>query len=207
MFIQSTLLSFRHPVSRTACVFSPYWVLFVRRVYTEERVSMRGHNPRRLSSFADWIENKVRQMGIDGEQVSADVVAMSRLPSPYVKHHNSMWCRGYHFRTHDEEGRQHVTFDAGVAAIITQECRSSVADMNPIEADLQYVGIVKDIFTIDYGHLKFNVLKCSWIKPDIVGERTIKQDRDGFWLVKHQARQSPEVEPYIMAVHARQVRF
>ena len=144
-------------------------------------------------------------MGIDGENPSPDLVAMSRPPSPYVKHHNSMWAFGYHFRTADEDGRQHVSFDAGVAAIITQSCRSSRNDRNPVLADLQYVGIIKEILKVDYGHLKFNVLKCSWIKPDLAGERTIKQDMDGFWLVKHGARQNPEVEPYLMAAHARQV--
>ena len=144
-------------------------------------------------------------MGIDGENPSADLVAMSRLPSPYVKHHNSMWAYGYHFRTDSENGRQNISFDAGVAAIITQTCRSSTADMNPVEADLQYVGIIKDIVHVDYGHLDFKVLRCSWIKPDLAGEPTIKQDRDGFWLVKYGARQSPEVEPYLMPAHARQV--
>ena len=171
----------------------------------EERASLRRDNPRRLASFADWIEERVRQLGIEGANPSEDLVTMSRLPSPYVKHHNSMWAYGYHFRAEDEAARQYVSFDAGVAAIITQTCRSSRADRHPIEAQLQYVGIIKDILRVDYGHLKFNVLRCSWIKPDLAGEPTIKQDRDGFWLVKHGARQSPEVEPYLMPAHARQV--
>lgn len=144
-------------------------------------------------------------MGIEGNDPSGDLVTMSRLPSPYVKHHNSMWAYGYHFTVDDEAGRQHVTFDAGVAAIISQTCRSFRADRHPIEAQLQYVGIVKDILRVDYVHLKFNVLRCFWIKLDLAVEPTIRQDQDGFWLVKHRARQSPEIEPYLMPSHARQV--
>ena len=95
---------------------------------------------------------------------------MSRLPSPYVRHHNSMWAYGYHFRADDERGRAHVSFDADVAASIMQTCHSSRANMNHVEAQLQYVGVINDIVIVDYGHLKFNVLKCSWIRPQLVFE-------------------------------------
>ena len=144
-------------------------------------------------------------MAIAGEEVTEDLATMSRLPSPYVRHHNSMRAYGYHFRADDERGRAHVSFDAGVAAIITQTCRSSRADMNPVEAELQYIGVINDIVMVDYGHLKFNVFKCSWIKPQLEGIRTIKQDKDGFWSVKYNTRQVPATEPYIMPSHARQV--
>lgn len=144
-------------------------------------------------------------MGVAGEDVPPDLATLSRLPSPNVMHHNSMWAYGYHFRADDEVGRSNVSFDSGVAAIITQECRSSRADRNPVEADLQYVGIINDIVQVDYGHIKFQVFKCSWIRPHLEGIPTIKQDVDGFWSVKYNARQVPATEPYILPYHARQV--
>ena len=100
-------------------------------------------------------------MGIAGEEVPEDLATMSHLPSPYMRHHNSMWAYGYRFQSDDEQGRAHVSFDVGVAAIMTQTCRSSRANKNPVEAELQYVGIINDIVMVDYGHLKFNILKCS----------------------------------------------
>ena len=118
-----------------------------------------------------------------------------------------MWSYGYHFCTEGDGGSNYVSFDSGVAAIITQECRSSKADQNPVEADLLYVGIISDILRVDYGHVKLNVLKCSWIKPHLEGERTIKQDVDGFWMVKYAPRQPAGVEPYIMPSNPRQVFF
>ena len=116
-----------------------------------------------------------------------------------------MWAFSYHLRVDDEAGRQYVNFDAMVAAIISQTCTSLRADHHPIEANLQFMRIVKDIIRIDYGHLKFNVLKFLRIKLDLAGESTIVQDEDGFWLVKHRARQSLEVEPYRISSHAREV--
>ena len=118
-----------------------------------------------------------------------------------------MWAYGYHFRAEDNKGGSHVSFDAGVAAIINQTCRSSRADRNPVEAELLYVGVVNDILRVDYGQLTHNVLKCSWIKPHLEGVPTIRRDEDGFWSVKYRSRQAPGLEPYLMPAHARQVLF
>ncbi|KAG0614412.1 hypothetical protein M758_6G174600 [Ceratodon purpureus] len=142
-----------------------------------------------------------------GLSPSADLITMSRLPSPILKHHSSMWAYGYHFRAEEEDGASFVSFDGGVAAIITQTCVSSRADQNPVDAELLYVGIIKDILEVDYGHIKRNVLKCSWIKPHLRGEPTIRRDADGFWSVKYASRQAAGVEPYLQPLHARQVYF
>ena len=113
-------------------------------------------------------------MGRDGLNPDLSLVTMSRLPSRTNHHHTSMSAYGYHFRTDDEHGKSHVSFDSGVAAIITQTCLSSRADRNPVEASLQYVGIIKDIVLVDYGIHKFTALKFSWIKPNLHGNPTMR---------------------------------
>ena len=140
-----------------------------------------------------------------GEVLDINLVTMTKLPSEKVEHFTSMYAYGFHFRVDDEVGPNYETYDSGVAAIITQECRSSLADRRPVEADLQYVGVIKDIVRVEYGHIQWTTLKCSWIRPNLEGTRTIKRDEHGFWLVKFNARQSPPVEPYILPVHAKQV--
>jgi hypothetical protein len=113
--------------------------------YQELHVLYERRHCHRFTSLSDQLEERVRDMGIAGEEVPEDLATMSRLPSPYVRHHNSMWAYEYHFRSNDERGRAHVSFNSGVAAIITQTCRSSRVDKNPVEAELQYVGIINDI--------------------------------------------------------------
>ena len=160
---------------------------------------------RRYTGFSAWLTNRVSEMDRDGLNPDLSLVTLSRLPSPTVKHFPSMWAYGYHLRPDDEQGRSNVTFDSGVAAIITQVCRSSRADRNPVEASLDYVGIIKDIVQVDYGIHKFAALKCSWIKPNLEGHPTIRRDEHGFWSVKYGARQSPVVEPYVFPNHIQQV--
>ena len=161
---------------------------------------------RPFSTFATWIRERVEQMDTDGANPGLDLVNMSKPPASLVRHYKSMSSFGNHFRVDNEVGRSHVTFDSGVAAIITQVCRSSRQDQHPVEAELDYVGIVKDIFQVQYGHIPYNVLRCSWIRPNLTGAPTIKKDAHGFWSVKYNARQVPCSEPYLLSCHAKQVR-
>ena len=152
-----------------------------------------------------WLEERLQYMADQGTPPSHDILTMSKLPKAVVERHTSMYAYGSHFCVDDENGRNSVSYDSGVACIATQTCRSSRADRHPVEASLQYVGILKDIFRVDYGHIQYNVLKCSWIRPDVQGNRTVREDDHGFWSVKFAARQVPAVEPYLMPVHAKQV--
>ena len=98
-----------------------------------------------------------------------------------------------------------VSFDSGVVAIITQECRSSWTDQSPVHASLQYVGVIKDIFRVDYGHIFFNIFRCPWMKPNMDGNATIREDEHGFWSVKFNTRQPADLEPYIFPCDVSQV--
>jgi len=135
--------------------------------------------------------------------IHISLVTLATLSSPLIKHYTSMYAYGQHFRVDDEAGRSHVSFDSGVACLAIQTCKSSRANRNPVEATLRYVGIVKDILEVEYGHLKYNVLRCSSIRPNLQGLPCIKVDEDGFWSVKFHTRQSLAMEPYVLPSHAK----
>ena len=118
-----------------------------------------------------------------------------------------MWAYGSHYCCVDEViGSTHVSFDSGVACIASQTCHASVADRIPIEAALKYISVVRNIIKVDYAALKVNIMKCQWIKPNLVGSnRTMRQDEHRFWLIKDGEFQSHDREPYIMPGHATQV--
>ena len=130
---------------------------------------------------------------------------LSRKLSATITHYTTMYAYDNHFRVDDERGTSHVSFDSGVATIITQECRSSRVDQSPIHASLQYVGVIKDIFRVDYRHIFFNVFRCSWIKPNMDGNATIREDEHGFWSIKFNARQPAGLESYIFPCDVSQI--
>ncbi|KAG0573462.1 hypothetical protein KC19_VG180400 [Ceratodon purpureus] len=175
--------------------------------YSVQSTAYEARTRRRFTRFPHWLEERVQQMSNNGERPHVSLVFMSKLPSPHVSHFASMYAYGNHFRVDDKAGHSHISFDIGVACIATQTCRSSIADQNPLEVDLKYVGIIKDIIQVEYGHIKYITLKCSWIRPHLEGSRSIRVDEHGFWSVKIAARQYPPVEPYVMPSHVKQVYF
>ena len=144
----------------------------------------------------------------ENESVSSDLRHLSHPPHSTVFEYRSMSAYGNHFRVEDPaQGNPYRTFDSGVACIGVTVCQNSASDRRPVEAHLKYVGIVRNIIQVDYDVLKVNVLSCSWIKPDVAANSTMKQDEHGFWLIKNDAFLRAHVDPYIFPAQASQVFY
>jgi hypothetical protein len=74
-----------------------------------------------------------------------------------------MWVYINHYRVDMELGPMHLTYDYGVACIFRQASRSSTRDENMVMANLNYVGILKEILVVDYLGLLLVLFKGSWI--------------------------------------------
>ncbi|KAG0573946.1 hypothetical protein KC19_VG223900 [Ceratodon purpureus] len=119
-----------------------------------------------------------------------------------------MYAYANHYRTEDPvEGNPYVTYDSGVACIATTTCRYSATDRRPVQADLKYVGVLRKIIRLDYSVIQINVMSCDCIKPNIVGNPSMRQDPHGFWLIRTGDFQRGNSEPYILPVHASQVKY
>lgn len=166
------------------------------------------HRNRHFEPFSTWLERKVDKMHLENVPVTPELRHMSQLPLSIVTEHHRIWAYGNHFRTEDSIlGNTYLSFDSGVACVAATQCQASPADIRLVEAQLKYVGILRKILQLNYVYRKVNVFECSWIKPNILGNQTIKQDSHGFWLVKKGAFQGPRAEPYILPAHASQVIF
>ena len=82
-----------------------------------------------------------------------DIVHLSKKQLLVVTHHISMYAYGRHCKVNDKRGAVFVSFNFDMVVVVIQECKSSWIDQHLVQALLQYVGIVKDIFRVDYGHL------------------------------------------------------
>lgn len=142
----------------------------------------------------------------EGEVVSSDLRNLAQFPLTSVFEYKRMWAYGNHFRAEDITiGNTHEGYDSGVAAIVSTECQASTADRRLVQANLKYVGVLRNIIQVNYVSLKVNVMECSWIRPNVTGNATMKTDEHGFSLVKRDAFQGPRAEKYILPAHASQV--
>ena len=154
-----------------------------------------------------WLRQKVQSMINAGEDVDNDLALLSTLPATKAGEYSSMWAYGNHYRClTDDETVSNETFDSGVFVMSPQGCRASPQDRNIVDADLPYVGILKKIIQVTYATMTRVVMQCSWIRPNLAGNPSVKQDEHGFWITKYAVRQDPlRDNPYVFPFSITQV--
>jgi hypothetical protein len=141
------------------------------------------------------------------EEVKEDVRALMLPPSDQAKSYQSMYAFGNHVRVRSAQA-QLTTMDSGVAATFRQLCRSGMKDTNPKSADLEYVGWVEEILSVDYGHFEVVVLYCNWVVANMKGEgATMKRDEYGFTTVNFERLIPYSAQSFAFPLHIEQVFF
>ena len=97
--------------------------------------------------------------------VSDDVQALLLPPSRNAKGYMSMYAYGNHIRVRGAEANL-STCDSGVTTTFLQSCRSSSSDMNMRTTNLEYVGWVEEIISVDYEKFEIVVLYCTWAQAN-----------------------------------------
>jgi hypothetical protein len=111
-----------------------------------------------------------QQLHVGLVEVSQELVQLSHSPSHKAYMYNNMWEYGDHYRVDPDDGHpSHATYNYGVACIFIQASCSSIQDQNIIVADLQYVGMLKEIVVVNYSGLQLILFKCSWILANVCG--------------------------------------
>ncbi|XP_006601584.1 uncharacterized protein [Glycine max] len=92
--------------------------------------------------------------------------------------------------------------NSGVIVEAHSEHFSRASDNNPIEASMPYLGVIEEIWELDYNQFRVSVFKCKWVN----GNTGVHRDEMGFTLVDLNKVGYKE-EPFIMAEQARQVFY
>ena len=174
-----------------------------QREFNRRRRRRGAHFP----EFWIWLDERVQDMINAGERVDLDLALISTLPAIEAEEYSNMWAYGSHYRCLPaDEATTHETFDSGVFVMSPQGCRASAHDSNIVDAELPYVGLLNRIIVVTYSTMTRTVMKCSWIKPNLAGNPSIRQDEHGFWLAKYNSRQDPAREnPYVFPYSVSQV--
>ena len=134
--------------------------------------------------FHIWFPKAVIWAIEDGdEEVPQDVKALMLPPSDIAKSYRSMYAFGNHIRVRSAKA-QWTTTDSGVAATFRQLCHVGIKDRNLRAVELEYVGWVEEILSVDYGHFEVVVLYCNWVVANMKGDgASMKRDDYGFTTV------------------------
>jgi hypothetical protein len=104
----------------------------------------------------------------------------------------------------DDTSDRMVSYNSGVASSFAMP--SGIAN----DLSMNYVGILKDVFQLDYGalHTQIILMRCDWVKAqDNRGNPTYVRDEAGFLIANFRHRMPRLAEPFIFPSQATQVFF
>ena len=115
---------------------------------------------------------------------------------------------GYHvngvdFNTKDRDSMRSVQ-NSGVFLVVDALQVASVRDKNPRDnaPPMDFYGVVKLIWEVDYYTFRIPVFKCDWVEST----RGVRVDELGFTLVKLN-RLGHFNDPFVLATHVKQVFY
>ena len=150
-----------------------------------------------------WMKKTVHAMDMnmmDPDQ--SNTVLLSSPPSMVCKRYAKMQAYGNHWRVDDDISRRMDTFDSGVACLEANEQSAGTGK--------DYVGVLKDIFLLDYDDIKTPVIvfSCVWKRRyDNQRKSTYVRDSIGFLVVNFRFNTSKSVDPFVFPSQCNQVFF
>ena len=158
--------------------------------------------------FHIWFPKAMIHAIEDGdEEVPQDVKGLMLPPSDVTKSYRSMYAFRNHIRVRSAEA-QLTTADLGVAITFQHLCRTGIKDRNLWVAELEYVGWVEEILSVDYGHFEVVVLYCNWMVANMKGDgTTMKHDDYSFTTVNFERLIPYSTQLFAFPLHIEQVFF
>lgn len=170
-----------------------------------------------LRPFTQWFENALRAVEIEDETERATLIAISIPPRLKASTHKACKAYGHHWRANpslnclsDCDSGGFNTFDSGMSCTVTQKriTRAGAAVDEPI----QYVGVLTDILTLDYGILSKPVVlfRGRWADPTWTpkASASMRYDESGLWQVNFQKELgASKGMDYILPAQVDQVFF
>ena len=156
-------------------------------------------------SFGPWLRRRCAGMTSLEKDEQPELMALTLHPSKKVCAFKSMTSFGSHYRVDMEEGAmRHVTYDSGVAELKSVVPAQPSTD-NAVQVELVRVGVLKNIWVLNYGSLNIVLMVVSWVAKHIDEEPRLRRDLHGFWLANMSARPRDTAAPYLLPALASQV--
>ena len=159
-------------------------------------------------SLAVWVRESVRKLGRRGELGGdADMKKLSVPPKLVTKLYSRMEAYGNHFRCDDGSSGGMVSYDCGVASILSAQGSTS----GEVLGQIHYVGILKHIRVMDYGKMtkRIALMECDWVRHgvDDSGEPTYKRDESGFLLANFSCMLEHSHDCFVLPSQVQQVFY
>lgn len=141
------------------------------------------------------------EMRQNSEAVSETIRWLAGKPSFSVLTYEGYVVDGVRYHTKQRDNAR-VVQNSGVSLVARTVQVSSAKDINPIETDLTFYGVIEEIWELDYHEFKAPLFLCTWAASD----RGIKSDDLGFTLVNFN-RPGHKKDKYVSVDQVNQVFY
>ena len=107
----------------------------------------------------------------------------------------------FSFYTKSQDDKS-IMQNSGVNVHVDSDHLCSASDNNLIQASMSYLGVIEQIWELDYNEFRVPVFKCKWVNANT----GVHQDQLGFTLVDLNKVAYMD-KPFIMAEKSRQVFY
>ncbi|XP_074328426.1 uncharacterized protein LOC141666335 [Apium graveolens] len=192
-------------VLRNNSEVEPYVMLhkkYLEEIYRGKKKSVQWLLGEHNRQFTDWFEQKVStEMRENAEAVSETIRWFAGKPSFSVLTYESYAVEGVRYHTKDRDNAR-VVQNSGVSLVARTVQVSSAKDMNPIESDLKFYGVIREIWELDYHAFKAPLFLCTWAASN----KGVKSDDLGFTLVNFN-RPGHKKDKYVSVDQVNQVFY
>ncbi|XP_074362937.1 uncharacterized protein LOC141703275 [Apium graveolens] len=135
------------------------------------------------------------------DAVSETIRWLAGKPSFSVLTYQGFSVNGVRYFTKDRDDAR-VVQNSGVSVVAKAVQVSSAKDLNPIESDMTFYGIILEVWELDYHEFKAPLFLCKWAEND----KGLKIDDLGFTLVDFN-RQGHKKDKYVSVDQVNQVFY
>ena len=140
-------------------------------------------------------------MSENRDGVSETLRWLAGKPSFSVLTYQGYSVNGVRYFTKDRDDAR-VVQNSGVSVVAKAVQVCSAKDLNPVESDMTFYGIILEVWELDYHNFKAPLFLCKWAEND----KGIKIDDLGFTLVDFN-RQGHKKDKYISVDQVHQVFY
>jgi len=158
-----------------------------------EKSVLEEHN----KTFIDWFKTKV----LNDDTASETLKWLANEPNYNVLCWSRYDINKISFCTKSQDDKSTMQ-NSGVMVMASAMHFSSSKDKNPVLASITYLGVIEEIWELDYSKFKVPVFKCKWVNSN----NGVQTDEFGYTLVDLD-KVGHRDEPFIMAAHATQVFY
>lgn len=108
---------------------------------------------------------------------------------------------GYRFQTKDRDDAR-VNHNRGVSIVATTMQVASAKDSNPVRSNMNFYGVIREIWILDYYNFNIPVFKCDWVD----NKNNVKVDELSFTSVKL-SRVGHKSDSFILASQVKLVIY